>query len=99
MNGSQNWPFDQPRNVAAITDASIVEDAAPILLVIHYSEDDSWAFLSGGIFDISRGRFVSMGEVLDLDPTLHSIADLPSGWSATRPTAGEQWIRQLDPDV
>ena len=99
MADQSEWPFDQASNVAAVTDASVVDDGAPVLLVIHYSEDESWAFLSGGTFDVARGRLVSMGEVLRRDPTLSSIADPPPGWTATRSRVGERWARIADPEV
>ena len=54
MTESDEWPFDQARNVAAISDASVV-NGSPILFVVHYSEDDSWAFLSGAAFDVAPG--------------------------------------------
>jgi hypothetical protein len=94
-----DWPFDQARNVAAVSDASVVSRRAPILLVIHYSEDESWAFLSGGPFDVANGKLIGMGTALGLDPTLRSIADLPPGWVATRARVGDEWVRQPDPDM
>lgn len=32
-----DWPFDQVENVAAVSDTSVVENSASILLVVHYS--------------------------------------------------------------
>jgi hypothetical protein len=93
------WPFDQAKDVAAVSDASVVERGAPILLAIHYSEDRSWAFLSGGAFDPAEGRVIGMGEAVALDETLRSIADLPPGWTATRARVGVEWVRQADPDI
>jgi hypothetical protein len=98
MIESEGWPFDQASNVAAITDASVV-NGEPILLVVHYSEDGSWAFLSGGAFDIAQGKVIGMGTALDLDPTLRSVADLPPGWTASRARVGDAWVRRADPDV
>ncbi len=42
---SPEWPFDQAPNVAAITTVNVLECRAPILVVLHYRDDDSWAFL------------------------------------------------------
>lgn len=95
---AQDWPFDQAENVAAISDASVLE-GAPVLVVIHYSDDDSWAFLSGEDFSPERGKVISMGEALEMDPTLRSIADLATGWVATRRLVGDSWERRADPDV
>jgi hypothetical protein len=93
-----DWPFDQAKNVAAIADASVVS-GGPILLVIHYSEDDSWAFLSGAAFDVAQGKVIGMGTALSLDPSLRSIADLPPGWTASRASVGDAWVRRADLDV
>jgi hypothetical protein len=93
------WPFDQAPNVAAVSDASVVDEAAPVLLVVHYSEDDSWGFFSGEPFAPERGKVISMAEALELDLTLQGIADLPPGWTATRQLAGGPWDRQADADV
>jgi len=98
MTESDEWPFDQARNVAAVSDASVV-NGAPVLWVVHYSEDDSWAFLSGAAFDVAQWKLISMGTALKLDPTLRSIADLPPGWTASRARVGDAWVRRADPDV
>jgi hypothetical protein len=95
----EDWPFDQGRKVAAISDVSVVRRAAPVLLVIHYSDDHSWAFLSGGVFTPADGMIVGMGEAFARDATLRSIADLPPGWTATRACIGEEWVRREDPDT
>jgi hypothetical protein len=95
----EDWPFDQARNVAAVSDASVVDDRAAVLLVVHYSEDDSWGFFSGEPFIPERGKVISMGEVLEIDPTLRTVADLPPGWTARRQHVGDSWAREADPDL
>ena len=94
-----NWPFDQPVDAVAVSDASVVEDGAPILLVIHYSEDHSWAFLSGDAFSPDRGKLIRMDEACNLDPTLLGVSDLAPGWTAERSDASGVWTRRADPDV
>jgi hypothetical protein len=94
-----DWPFDQAPNVAAISDAAVVVDDSPILLVVHYSDDHSWAFLSGGHFDVAHGKVIGMGTALRMDPSLRTIADLPPGWTATRDRVNGVWKRLADPDV
>lgn len=73
-------------------DASVVDRRAPILLAIHYCEDRSWAFLSGGAFDPAEGRVIGMGEAVASDDTIRAIADLPPGWTATRVRVGGEWV-------
>lgn len=94
-----HWPFDQPRNVAALTTQLVMHEGAPVLQVIHYSDDHSWAFLDSGSFDASNALVVSMGSVVDIDSSLLVVADLPPGWIAERGSAGENWIRRQDSDV
>lgn len=90
---ARHWPFDQPPDAVAVSDASVVEDGEPVLLVMHSSEDHGWLFLSGGPFSPERGRMIRMDEACELDPTLLSLADLPPGWTATRGSANGVWLR------
>jgi hypothetical protein len=87
----QKWPFDQAENVAAITTRQVIEEGKPILMVIHYSTDHSWAFLCNTTGDQADGRVIGMGQALKLDPTLRTIADLPPGWIAVRSSVGQKW--------
>lgn len=89
-----NWPFDQPPNVAAITTRQVIEDGFPILTVVHYADDDSWAFLCGTSIATEDGRVIRMDEALKIDSTLVTIADLPPGWLAHRCAIGDTWLKQ-----
>lgn len=70
-----DWPFDQAPNVAAITTVNVLERGAAILVVLHYDDDDSWAFVCGTTNDEGDGRVIGMRTALHLDPTLREIAD------------------------
>jgi len=94
----EKWPFDQAPNVAAITTRQILDDGFPILSVVHYAKDHSWAFCCGTSIATEDGRVIGMGTVLDLDPTLVEIADLSPGYRATRKAVGEPWVRWLNED-
>jgi hypothetical protein len=87
------WPFDQPRNCAAISVRSVVLGAQPILFVSHDAEDRGWQFLDGGTADLANALVVAMEEIIKGDPSLLEIADLPPGWSASRATATSPWVR------
>ncbi len=86
-----NWPFDQPKNCAAISSRSVMSASAPVLLVVHYSDDHSWAFLEGEEFRAEEGVVVGMGNAVQRDSTLLEVADLPPGWVATRKQVGSKW--------
>ena len=92
------WLFDQAPNVAAITTRQVIEDGLPILNVVHYADDDSWAFVCGTSNAIEDGRVIGMGEALKLDPTLATIADLPPGWCAQRRAVGQPWAKEPNLD-
>ncbi|MFM8223054.1 MAG: hypothetical protein ACKOJF_29445, partial [Planctomycetaceae bacterium] len=79
-----------------VTDCALA--LAPVLVVIHYSDDHSWAFLSGRS-TMEQGKVIGMGGALSLDPTLRSIADLQPGWVAIRSAVGAPWECHADPDM
>jgi hypothetical protein len=87
-----DWPFDQAPNVAAITTRQVIEEGLPILSVVHYFDDDSWAFCCGTSNATEDGRVVCMSTALTIDPTLATNADLPPGWHAHRRAIGEAWV-------
>jgi hypothetical protein len=89
------WAFDQAPNVACISCQSVVE-GAPVLEVAHYADDDSWAFLEGRDFDPNSALVVAMKTVGDRHSTLAEIADLLSGWIATRSAPDQPWVRKMD---
>jgi len=93
-----DWPFDQGKNVACLTTRGVLEEKHPILTVIHYSDDHSWAFLCGTINNDEDGRVISMEEALDIDPSLSEIADLSPGWIAWRDSVGSEWEKKHDND-
>ena len=96
MKSNGNWPFDQAENVASITTRQVLREGHPILRVVHYSDDDSWAFTCGTTDDPKDGLVVGMGCIVKMDPSLKMIADLPPGWGAWRKAVGEEWVRYED---
>lgn len=98
MMTTKDWPFDQAPNVAAITTRQVIEDGLPILSVVHYADDHSWAFVCGTSNATEDGRVISMGTALKIDETLATIADLPPGHCAYRMAVGEPWVRRLNED-
>ena len=88
-----DWPFDQAENVAAITSKFVLEENYPILHVVHYSDDHSWAFTCGTTDNSEDGRVIAMSQAVKLDPTICELADLPPGWGASRDKVGAEWNR------
>ena len=71
-----NWNFDQDKNVAALITKQVVEQGLPILQVIHYSDDHSWAFMCGTTSNPSDTLVVSMEQAVSFDVSLYEIACL-----------------------
>jgi hypothetical protein len=90
---TEDWPFDQGPNTAAITVRAVLE-GDPILHVSHDEDDHGWQFLDGREVVVDEGRLISMAEALDRDPTLREVADLPPGWIASRENASAAWVRE-----
>jgi hypothetical protein len=93
------WPFDQQPRVAALTTRQVLEDGLPILRVVHYLEDEDWAFTCGTTNANEDARLISMEEALKIDPTLTEVADLPLGWGASRTHIGGSWSKFESPSA
>ncbi|CAI3932401.1 MULTISPECIES: hypothetical protein [Alteromonas] len=86
------WNFDQGKNVAALITKQVLKDGFPILQVIHYSDDHSWAFMCGTTSEPSDTMVVSMEQAVALDGSLHEIAQLPAGCIASRNSLTDDWL-------
>jgi hypothetical protein len=78
------WPFDQPRNCATMTMRQVLEREEPILLVSHDADDHEWQFIGTSDACVADGRIVCLEAIVELDPTVLEVADLPPGWQAVR---------------
>ncbi len=94
----ERWPFDQSPNCAVITLRQIIEGAAPILHVTHDSDDHGWQFLTLTDAKEEDALIVCFSHVVDLDPSLLKLADLPPGWHAYRESVTSEWIQEPNPD-
>lgn len=84
------WPFPQPRECAVLTTAGILRQR-PILYVTRDTADGGWQFLEGTCAPLAAARVVALGHLVDQDPSLGELADLPPGWGAWRRAVGEPW--------
>lgn len=89
-----SWKFDQGPNTTAITTKQVLENHQPILRVLHYEDDHSWAFLCGTTNNPQDGRVISMSQALQIDPSLEEISDLPPGWKASRASIDAAWSKE-----
>ena len=92
-----NWPFDQPPNCVAITLRPILFSGAPILHVTHDEDDHGWQFLGWGDADVEQGAVACLSTIVELDPSVLEVADLPPGWHAWRQSKSSPWQRERRP--
>jgi hypothetical protein len=88
-----NWPFADLDNLAVITLKRVIQGNSPVLLVTHDADDGGWQFLDGAEAAVEDAALVSLREMVQLDPSLFELADLPVGWSARRSSPGDPWER------
>lgn len=90
------WIFSDPPNVATFTVKQIVDEGAPILLVCHNADDGCWQFLTGSDFKMSDALLILLKNMINRDPSLLELSDLPLGWKAWRTSPGDSWQRAID---
>lgn len=98
-NPTDSWPFDQPRNCATLTMRQVLEGSEPILLVSHDADDHGWQFIGSSDAAMADAKVVCLEEIVQLDPTVLEVADLPPGWQAVRKKVGAPWSRREHPPI
>lgn len=92
---SDSWPFADPKNVAVFTTTQVFRDGRPILYVSHDLKDGAWQFHTGDETDsASDAMVVALCEMIEIDPSLIALHDLPIGWSASRDSLYDEWQRE-----
>jgi len=91
---NSNWPFQDAENVAVFTVRGVVRDGHPILRVVHDVEDGAWQFLEWDTPEEKDAMILTLSEIVEFDPTVRELADLPFGWQATRRNGDDPWHRE-----
>jgi len=86
------WPFDEAEDTPIFTTRPVREGDEPILRVSH-DDDGAWQFRGEGAPDARAAQVVALREIVEFDPSLCDLADLPEGWRADRGAPGEPWTR------
>ena len=87
-------PFGDAQHVATITSRQIIEGDDWIYYVGHDDDDGAWQFHGeGGPCEEADAVVVSLRSVVERDPTIRSLADLPLGWCAWRESPDSEGLR------
>ena len=90
------WPFQDADNTAVFCCEHVFSDNLPILYVTH-DHDGDWQFLCGAQHAEAKPKLVCLGCIVEKDPTLWTLADMPVGWGADRQDFGSPWNREANP--
>jgi hypothetical protein len=88
-----DWKFQDPPNVAVITNKRIIKSQDWIAHVSHDEDDGGWQFHGRGPLNEQDAAVVSLRSIVELDPSVAELADLPLGWSASRESPDSPWHR------
>lgn len=86
-----DWPFADPPDTEVITLERILRGESPVRLVTHDADDGAWQLLDGGHVFEEDAVLVLLGEMVQFEPALRALADLPRGWYAWRSDAEAPW--------
>ncbi len=78
------------KELAAFVCSHVFEKRSPVLLVLR-SEGD-WQLLCGGAHnDEEVPRVVGLNHLLEADPSLRAVLELPDEWEAERSSQASPW--------
>ena len=81
------------KEVAAFVCSHVFERKSPVLLVSRVEGD--WQLLCGGTHDDGEiPRVVGLTHLVDEDPSLRAVLDLPIEWEAERSSSASPWERR-----
>lgn len=78
----EDWKFEQPLSCAVFTLRQIIDGSIPVLHVRHDADDHRLQFLSLGSPREGDAAVAGLSEILNMDPSLGELADMPPGWHA-----------------
>jgi hypothetical protein len=91
----KDWAFSDPQSIAVITTEQVISEKESILYVCHDDECE-WQFHTGTDVNMEDARVVALSEIVKRDPSIFDLADLPTGWIATRKSQDDDWQRFED---
>ena len=79
--------------MAVFTTKQVVKERKAILFVTHDADDGAWQFHSGDIARDEDAMLLALSEIVEIDPTIAELADLPVGYKASRASLSSSWKR------
>lgn len=82
--------FKENLNTVVFTSNYVLTKVSTIIYVAHH-EDGAWEFWGKEIIDEEEVKLVSFGQIIEIDPTILEIADLPMEFNAIRENKNSVW--------
>lgn len=86
--------FTESPNTAVFTTKFVIYDKKEITYVTHDIDDGAWQFFSNDDFNNFEdvAKIICLSEIIEIDPTLLELAEMPEGYIAYRKFKGDNWI-------
>jgi hypothetical protein len=88
--------FSETPELGVFTSGRVVNGREPVCLVFHHENGD-WEFVTGDEQRSSEICLIHVGHIIEWDPSIAALADLPSGWKAWRESPASDWAREPTP--
>jgi len=88
-----DWKFPDKPHTKAFISKAVQEDKEWITYVTHDLSDGAWQILGETGIENGGPELACLHHMVEKDPTLAELADLPKGWYAERTAPGEPWER------
>ncbi len=89
----EGWPFAEPPTIATFTTREVM-NGATILFAMH-EDNGEWTILDREDWTQDDLVAVCLSHVVEREPNLARLADLPLGWAAQRSGPKKKWKRWL----
>jgi len=85
--------FRCPLSTLVCTNLQVIDHGRPITVVIHETDDGDWKFFSRDekMNSDEKPIYITLGEILMIDPSVGEISHLLEGSIATRRYLGDNW--------
>jgi len=94
-----DWRFTDKPHTKVFTSKAIQEGKEWVTYVTHDLSDGAWQILGETGIESGGPELACLHHMVEKDPTLAELADLPKGWFAERAAPGKPWERfESEPD-
>ena len=93
LDRDPHFKFIEKTNRGVYTTRQVMQDNYPIFTV-HHEQDRDWQFLCGTTYEYEDLVVVCLEHIVEKDPSVNELYDLPYGWMAFREKPGDNWERE-----